>query len=77
MVYTATLITAKAVIAAKAGILESTPARPAGGGPGQARNDKLDRTYVVMYRSLLSCVLRLSEAGLCLSLGKTYLAEYP
>jgi hypothetical protein len=32
MVYTATLITAKAVIAAKAGIQESTRARPAGGG---------------------------------------------
>jgi len=44
VIYLATLITPRVVIPAKAGIQEKNWI------PGQARNDKLHRIYVVMYK---------------------------
>ena len=32
--------------------------------PGQARNDKLDRTYVVMYKNYVTQPFRAEESGL-------------
>jgi len=54
LLYTATLITAHSVIPAKL-----VPAKAGSGNPGrnwipgQARNDKQERTYVVMYKTYL------------------------
>ena len=52
VIYLATLITPRVVIPAKAGIQEKNWI------PGQARNDKLHRIYVVMYKFIPPGFLR-------------------